>query len=102
MDISPACLPPVQAPIYEVDRKHQRFKEYMAWRSSMTRQLVYADGFAEWLSQSIRMENNDAWAKHSLYPAFLSWMRETQAGARKCPHGSFPDNFQAWMKGHRW
>lgn len=103
MDISAAALPPIHGPITEQDRKHPRFPEYQHWRANMARLLVRADGFKDWLYQQEQSEYRDSWASHERYPEFLSWMRETKAGARKCPAGNvFPENFKHWLSGGRW
>lgn len=103
MHMSAAAFPPIHGEITDQDRTHPRFAEYSRWRASMSRQLVRADGFKDWLYQQEQNEMRDRWAAHESYPDFLAWMRETKAGGRKCPAGSyFPVNFQFWLEGGRW
>jgi|ERR1019366_2515199 hypothetical protein len=102
MDISPACSPPIQPHISDADRSHLFFAEYMRYRSSMSRLLVEADSFSDWLYQHQSQKIRDNATKHQRYPEFLGWMRHTQGGAKTCPAGNFPSNFQFWLDGGRW
>ena len=102
MEISPACLPPRQPVIREQDRSHPRFREYLSYRSSMTNQLAEASSFSDWLYQNEQEAIRANAADHPQYPAFLAWMRQTKAGARRCPKGDFPQNFKFWLSGGRW
>lgn len=101
MDMSRAALPPIQPHISEADRAHPRFAEYKSYRSSCDRLMIDADSFPQWLRGQEQQLLLEKWAAHPQYPTFLSWMRETKAGARP-KFGVFPTNFQAWLRGERW
>jgi hypothetical protein len=58
MEISPACLPPIQPSITVKARKHPRFEEYLNYRSSMAAQLVTASNFDVWLKETIERESS--------------------------------------------
>lgn len=36
------------------------------------------------------------------FQSFKTWMTENKGGARPCPAGAFPRNFQYWCEGGRW
>jgi hypothetical protein len=36
------------------------------------------------------------------YQEFMVWMRANKGGARTCPAGDFPHNFNYWREGGRW
>ena len=36
------------------------------------------------------------------YQEFMVWMRANKGGARPCPAGEFPHNFNYWQAGGRW
>jgi hypothetical protein len=81
------------------------FPQYRQYRSSMNRLMVQSDSFADWLYHVEQETIRDGWAKHPRYREFLAWMRQTKAGARKCPGSpgnAFPQNFQYWLEGNRW
>lgn len=102
MDISAAAIPPRQPHISEKDRTHPLFSKYMSYRSAMTRQLVQADSFDNWLGQ-IEMAKRDAeLAKDPQLKAFQQWMAETQGGAPGKTELRWPHNFHAWKNGTRW
>lgn len=100
-NMSAAALPPRQPSISEQDRKHPRFGEYQHYRASMSRLLVEASAFGDWISQGEFEKLCDSWVAHPRYKEFMKWMVETKAGGRKS-HGCFPDNFIAWIDGARW
>lgn len=103
MDMSRAALPPRHGPVYPEDTKHPRYQEYRRYRSAMIALLVEAAGFREWLHCQEQNEVNDALQEHPRFREFQTWMRTTQAGARKCPAGNyFPKNFYHWLEGGRW
>lgn len=102
MDISPACTAPVQPPISAKDRAHPLFREYQIYRSAMTRLMVEADRFDNWLYQREREALNISFTKHARYPAFMAWMQETQGGDSKRNPAPFPYNFRLWLNGARW
>ena len=109
MDISPAAQPPIQPPVSDKDREHPRWRQYEAHRNFCIQKMITANSFEGWLYQHEAEKRSTAWSKHERYPEFLAWMRETQAGGRKClpskdwPDGIyFPDNFIHWLEGGRW
>lgn len=103
MDMHAAAMAPRQPHISEQDRRHSRFAEYSAYRASMSRLLVEASSFPDWLYQQERQARDNEIVTHPRYSAFLTWMRETRGGARKCPAGNvFPANFLYWLDGGRW
>lgn len=100
MNMSKAALPPIQPHVSDADRAHYLFPVYQAYRNAMSVRLVEADSFATWLASRESEAIAAQWHRHAAYPAFLAWMRETQAGARGKLR--FPDNFIAWLDGERW
>lgn len=102
MDMSPAALPPRQPTITDAHRAHPLFPTYQHYRNWCAATLIEASGFHDWLYQREQAEARDHAAHHPQFPAFQAWMRDSQGGARPCPAGSFPDNFQFWLDGGRW
>lgn len=109
MDMSVAALPAISGRANEADKKHPRYNEWQRYESSCRRNMINGTNFKNWLSSLEAGENRDTWAKHPEYKNFMAWMRETQAGARKCqptqdrPNGFvFPENFKFWIAGSRW
>lgn len=103
MEMSKAALPPIQPTICDSDRTDPLFPKYMEHRSFCSQQLIQASGFKDFKYQHDNEAMRAGWAAHPQYPAFLSWMRANQGGARKCPAGStFPSNFKFWLEGGRW
>lgn len=103
MDISAAALPPNQPSISDKDLQHPMFPQYQSYRASMSRLLVQASSFKDWLYQKTVNERNDEIAKHPRMQEFQRWMWANAGGRRKCPAGnSFPDNFNFWLGGGRW
>jgi hypothetical protein len=109
MDMSAAALPPRHGPVFPSDTSHPLYPEYRAYRNNMTRLMVEAAGFRDWLVCRQSEENRDSWARHPEYPDFIAWMRQTRAGGRHCrptkdmPYGlAFPENFKVWLTGERW
>jgi hypothetical protein len=102
MDMSAAALPARYGKASEQDRKHPLFVLYQQYRSSMSVNLVNSEDFKDWLfcyEQNLVRENV---AKHDKYPDFMKWMVQNQGGARRCPAGSFPHNFNYWLDGGHW
>lgn len=102
MDMSKAALPARYGRASAQDEKHPLFPIYQRYRSSMSVQLVNSEDFRDWLysyEQNLIRENA---AKHNDYPKFMEWMKANQGGARKCPAGVFPHNFNYWLNGGRW
>ena len=102
MDISKAALPPRQPSINPADRAHPLFRVYDAYRTSCACRLIEADGFRDWLGQYERNLLEQRQKIHARYNEFVEWMRDTQGGARTCPAGRFPHNFNYWLEGGRW
>ena len=102
MDMSPACTAPRQPHVSEADRRHPLFPIYLQHRSSCSNLMIEASAFRDWLYQYQINALNDKAAKHPSYRAFMDWMIEKQGGARKCPAGTFPHNFNYWLAGGRW
>lgn len=102
MKMSPAALPPQQPLITEANRRHPLFPEYQEHRQFCIRNLIQADEFTNWLAQRERERHHDEIAQHPRFAEFQQWMRDNQGGARRCPAGSFPANFQFWLEGGRW
>ena len=100
--MSAAALPPAQPIITAQDRAHPEFPKYAAYRSAMSAQLVEASSFQDWLRQCERDAHDQEWLEHPRYPEFKEWMWAARSGARRCPYGSFPENFKAWLEGKRW
>jgi hypothetical protein len=102
MDMSAAALPPCQPAISEADRSHPLFPAYMQHRNSCIRLMVTANTFEGFKFQARHEAKCDVAEEHPRFKEFQSWMRETKAGGRKCPAGSFPENFYFWVEGGRW
>lgn len=103
MDISKAAMAPHYGIASVTDRQHPLFPLYDQYRSNMSRLMVDASDFRDWLYQYERNLRNDNAAKDPDYPDFLAWIRETKAGGRKCPGGDvFPRTFHYWLNGGRW
>lgn len=100
--ISKAALPPRQPGVTHVERHHPLFSLYAQHRTFSSNNLVQASCFRDWLTQYERNLSNEAQTKRPEYSAFMQWMRDNQGGARKCPAGAFPHNFQYWIDGGRW
>jgi hypothetical protein len=97
MSTSKGVLPPSLPPVSAAERLHERYPVYAKYREACKRNLVDCDSFSLWL-----WERSDMFVQHPQYFEFRSWMIKEQGGARKCPAGSFPENFLYWLKGGRW
>lgn len=102
MDMSAAALAPRQPLISEQDRKHPFFHLYSRHRTNCSNLLIEASSFKDWLYQHEMHANDDEATKHPQYRTFMDWMRANKGGARKCPAGAFPGNFEFWCNGGRW
>lgn len=102
MDMSAAALPPRRGIVAEVDRKDPLFPKFQQYQQSCTIQMIDCEDFANWKASEQRQAYHTEVAQHPQFPAFQQWMRDTQGGARKCPAGSFPNNFFYWVEGNRW
>lgn len=102
MEISKAALPPRQPVILPSDRSHPLFATYMNYRSGMSAQLVEADSFKTWLLHRDRDQRDAQLTALPEYRKFKQWMWDTRGGARECPAGNWPHNFNYWIEGGRW
>ena len=102
MDISKAALPPIQPHISAADRAHPRFPEYANYRAGMSRLLVEASSFKDWLRGQERAAEMVQWENHPQLRAFQIWMRDNKGGAPERNPAAFPENFKRWMAGERW
>lgn len=102
MTMSQAAIAPRQPHVSARDRQHPLFPTYQQHRSAMSRMLVEASSFRDWLSCYERETLRARAADHPQYHRFLDWMLANQGGARKCPSGIFPHNFWFWLEGGRW
>lgn len=73
MDISPACLPPIQPPVPEDAKRHPRFQEYLRYRAGLAALLVEAASFYLWLHN---VEENES---------YMDIVFQTQPGASLAP-----------------
>lgn len=102
MEMSKTALPARYGKASAQDEKHSLFPIYRQYRSSMSAQLVNSEDFSDWLCNYERNLTNEIYAGHKQYPNFIKWMRANQGGARICPAGAFPHNFNYWLEGGRW
>jgi hypothetical protein len=102
MDISAAALPPIQPAISAADRGHPLFSLYSQHRAFCSNNLIEASSFPDWLFQYERDIAAQEIAKHPRFKEWQQWMRDNQGGARACPAGTFPHNFNYWLEGGRW
>lgn len=102
MDMSAAAKPAHYGNASRQDEKHPLFKLYQRHRMNMSKLMVDCEDFKDWLYQHEAQLTRDSAAKHTKYPAFMDWMKEFKGGARKCPVGTFPNNFFYWLEGGRW
>lgn len=102
MNMSKAALPARYGHASAQDEKHPLFPIYQRYRSSMSCQLVNSEDFRDWLYSYEQNFICDNAAKHNDYPKFMEWMKANQGGARRCPAGVFPHNFNYWLNGGRW
>ncbi len=102
MDMSKAALPAKFGYASKEDEKHPLLSVYRQYRSNMTRLMVNSENFRDWLHNYEANLVRENAAKHEKYPEFMTWMRANQGGARKCPAGAFPYNFNYWLNGGRW
>ena len=102
MDISKAALPARYGKASKQDEKHPLFPIYQRYRAGMSAQLVNSEDFSDWLYSYEQNLYRESFTKHVDYPKFMEWMKANQGGARKCPAGVFPHNFNFWLNGGRW
>ncbi len=102
MDMSAAALPARFGYASKEDEKYPLFNLYQQHRSSCTRLMVNSSDFKDWLYQYEFNQVCDDWAKKPEYKDFMKWMVANKGGARKCPAGGFPRNFEYWLSGGRW
>src|SRR4051794_32267593 len=102
MDMSPAALPPPAPRISPADRRHPLFPVYEQHRRSCVTLLIQCADFQDWLAVRAHQAVRDHAAEHPRYDEFVAWMQANQGGARRCPAGDFPNNFNFWLDGGRW
>ena len=102
MDMSAAAIAPRQPSIGKHDHEHPLFPLYSQHRTFCTNHLIEADSFRDWLTHYEHALLTKRWAQHERYSEFMMWMVENQGGARECPAGWFPHNFNYWLAGGRW
>jgi hypothetical protein len=102
MDMSAAALPPRSGIVTEVERKDPLYLKFQQYQASCRKNLIDCPDFADWKAAEQRQAELAEISRHPQFPAFQQWMRDTQGGARKCPAGSFPENFFYWLDGKRW
>jgi hypothetical protein len=100
--MSRAAIAPRQPSISNQDRQHPLFRLYQQHRSAMSLLLVEASEFQDWLFQYKQNLQSQKFTADARYPEFLAWMRSAKGGARRCPAGVFPHNFNYWLDGGRW
>lgn len=102
MHLSAVALPPQQPPISYHERQDPDYPAYNRYRIAMNSLLVEADSFSAWKRQRESSRERLKAMAHPRFREFQAWMRRTQGGARPCPAGVFPANFQYWLAGGRW
>lgn len=102
MEMSKAALPARYGKSSAKDEKHPLFPIYRQYRASMSMQLVNSEDFRDWLYSYEQKLINDTATKRPEYFDFIKWMTANQGGARRCPAGAFPHNFNYWLEGGRW
>lgn len=101
MAMSKAAMPPIQ-PVMPTDRNHPLFAAYMQHRNFCANNLITAQSFEGFVYCHERDKRDDEFKSHPKFKEFQNWMRDTKAGGRNCPAGTFPDNFKYWLNGNRW
>lgn len=76
MDIRPGCDYPMQPTNTVEDEQHPRYAEYRQWRNAMTRQLVQANSFRNWLAQTEASEQAARNVAHPRHGDYCAWLRE--------------------------
>lgn len=102
MHMSKAAIAPKSPIINESDRKHPLFRLYDQHRRSCANNLISCEQFSDWLFTYERNLMLTKWTEHAEYRNFIAWMKANQGGARPCPVGVFPHNFEYWIAGGRW
>lgn len=102
MDMSKAAMAPIQPAINEADRKHPQFAEYMSYRSAMSRLMVEAQSFQDWLHSWEVEKQNKMLTNHPMYQDFKQWMIDNKGGEKGRTKKIWPENFYAWINGERW
>lgn len=73
---------------------------YKQYNSSNTHNLLRIDSFEEWLKVQRAMTKKWAVARNPNYLKFKKWMERNNGDKRT--NLKWPDNFIAWLAGHRW
>jgi hypothetical protein len=100
--MSRAAMQPLLPPISPEDRNHPLFPSYMRQRENMAANNTELRTFKAWRLQQEAYQATMQAREHPQYPEFLQWMKEHKGGARPCPTGVFPRNFEFWLNGGRW
>lgn len=102
MDMSKAAMPAKYGFATKQDEADPLFSKYREYRSVMSKLMIDCESFKDWKMCYLRNQKEDNIAKHKEFKNFQKWMFENQGGARKCPAGCFPKNFEYWLNGGRW
>lgn len=76
MDLRNGCEHPNHAPLNQEDSQHLRYGDYLRWRSAMSRQLVTANSFVNWLRQEEDAQERERALTHELHGEYCAWLRE--------------------------
>lgn len=74
----------------------------MQHRNFCANNLITATSWDGFVYQHERDRLDNDYKAHPKFLEFQQWMRDNRAGARKCPAGAFPANFEYWLTGARW
>lgn len=86
MNISPACLPPIQ-PDSQRCVHHPRYREYRQYVSALSIQLVTAMSFESWLQSKEQFEQGRETVFHTLPAATIAqgWYKHVFLPKRRHP-----------------
>lgn len=86
MDMSSACLPPIQ-PNSQQYAHHPRYSEYRRYVSALSNQLVTAMSFESWLESKERFEKGRETVFHTLPAATIAqgWYKHVFLPRRRDP-----------------
>ncbi len=94
MELRAGCEYPINPTNSEDDTNHPRYPEYRNWRNAMTRQLVAANSFRNWLAQTIEDEQRQLDLRHPRHMEYCQWLRENV----NCPKPTQPyKTFREWL-----
>lgn len=72
MNMSNACLPPIQPEANESERQHPRYGQYRQYVSALSRQLVTAQSFSTWLASIEEFKRGKSVVFHTVPGASLA------------------------------